>query len=169
MIFNSISTRYLLFRFRWCTPKAGEYSIPRVCYSRVSGVLFTNDFFKVSSNKLTFMDLEEKLKDPICSVNRVCNGKVCIHVKTARRSVCIAWCAFWTSSHFANKIVLGVMSVSNRSNIARNPGGHFHWRPYQMLEGGKTRKRGIQIRVTRGTRKGCQQREKLDKRVSNSL
>ena len=32
-------------------------------------------------------------------------------------------------------------------------GGHFHWRPYQMLERRKkTRKKGIQIRGGHGTR-----------------
>ena len=25
-------------------------------------------------------------------------------------------------------------------------GGHFHWRPYQMLEGKKTRQKGIKIK-----------------------
>ena len=42
-------------------------------------------------------------------------------------------------------------------------GGHFHWRPYQMLERErKTREKGIQIRGGRGmhgSRKGCQNRE----------
>ena len=49
-------------------------------------------------------------------------------------------------------------------------GGHFHWRPYQMLEEKKTRKKGIQIRGgrgTRGSRKGCQNREKWGKGYPN--
>lgn len=33
------------------------------CYNRISGAWFTNDKFQVSTNKLTFMDLELKLKD----------------------------------------------------------------------------------------------------------
>ena len=42
-------------------------------------------------------------------------------------------------------------------------GGHFHWRPYQMLEKKKRGKEGIQIRGGRGSRKGCQNREKWEK------
>ena len=46
--------------------------------------------------------------------------------------------------------------------------GHFHWRPYQMLEkkGGK----GIQLRGGRGslgTRKGCQNHETWEKGYPN--
>uniref|UniRef100_A0A3Q2PD81 Structural maintenance of chromosomes flexible hinge domain containing 1 n=1 Tax=Fundulus heteroclitus TaxID=8078 RepID=A0A3Q2PD81_FUNHE len=36
---------------------------PAECYSRFSGVLFTNDKFQVNSSKQKFMDLELKLKD----------------------------------------------------------------------------------------------------------
>ncbi|CAH3188143.1 unnamed protein product [Porites lobata] len=32
------------------------------CHSRFSGCLWTNDTFQVSTNKLTFMDLEVKIK-----------------------------------------------------------------------------------------------------------
>ncbi|XP_029001668.1 structural maintenance of chromosomes flexible hinge domain-containing protein 1-like isoform X1 [Betta splendens] len=45
----------------WCTrPKGGD--VPPECYSRFSGVLFTDDRFEVSTNKLTFTDLELKLR-----------------------------------------------------------------------------------------------------------
>ena len=39
--------------------------IPVECYNRVSGTLFANRKFEVSTNKLTFIDLEMKLKDII--------------------------------------------------------------------------------------------------------
>jgi hypothetical protein len=38
-------------------------TIPLECYSRISGCLFTNDAFQVSTNKLTFIDLPVKLKE----------------------------------------------------------------------------------------------------------
>jgi len=38
---------------------------------RVSGVLWTNDKFQVSTNKLTFIDLEVKLRDKDTTYARV--------------------------------------------------------------------------------------------------
>ncbi|XP_077208774.1 structural maintenance of chromosomes flexible hinge domain-containing protein 1 isoform X2 [Paroedura picta] len=58
--------------FEWCAfPKKS----PVECYNRISGVLFTNDKFQVSTNKLTFMDLELKLKDKHTLFTRVVNGQ----------------------------------------------------------------------------------------------
>ncbi|CAH1248010.1 SMCHD1 [Branchiostoma lanceolatum] len=49
--------------FEWCSPPKKRGVIPVECYNRISGCLFTNDKFQVSTNKLTFMDLEVRLKD----------------------------------------------------------------------------------------------------------
>ena len=46
------------------------------CYLRVSGALFTNDSFQVSTNKLTFMDLEVKLRDRNTVFSKVVMGQV---------------------------------------------------------------------------------------------
>ncbi|XP_048363519.1 structural maintenance of chromosomes flexible hinge domain-containing protein 1 isoform X2 [Sphaerodactylus townsendi] len=60
--------------FEWCAvPK--KRIVPVECYNRISGVLFTNDKFQVSTNKLTFMDLELKLKDKHTLFTRVVNGQ----------------------------------------------------------------------------------------------
>uniref|UniRef100_A0A670IB82 Structural maintenance of chromosomes flexible hinge domain containing 1 n=1 Tax=Podarcis muralis TaxID=64176 RepID=A0A670IB82_PODMU len=60
--------------FEWCAlPKRGL--APSECYNRISGVLFTNDRFQVSTNKLTFMDLELKLKDRNTIFTRIVNGQ----------------------------------------------------------------------------------------------
>ena len=40
-------------------------------FSRVSGVLWTNDKFQVSTNKLTFIDLEMKLRDKNTAYARI--------------------------------------------------------------------------------------------------
>uniref|UniRef100_A0A3Q0SBE8 Structural maintenance of chromosomes flexible hinge domain containing 1 n=1 Tax=Amphilophus citrinellus TaxID=61819 RepID=A0A3Q0SBE8_AMPCI len=49
--------------FDWCSCKGAKGGdIPPECYSRFSGVLFTDDNFQVTTNKMTFMDLELKLK-----------------------------------------------------------------------------------------------------------
>ena len=43
---------------------------------RFSGALWTNDAFQVSTNKLTFIDLEVKLKEKTTVFNRVILGQV---------------------------------------------------------------------------------------------
>lgn len=50
------------YRLDWCA-WSKEANLPEECYSRFSGVLFTDDKFEVTTNKLTFMDLELKLKE----------------------------------------------------------------------------------------------------------
>ncbi|KAK7881734.1 hypothetical protein WMY93_030143 [Mugilogobius chulae] len=50
--------------FDWCSlPHKGSKEVPAECYNRISGVLFTDDTFKVTENKLTFIDLEQLLKN----------------------------------------------------------------------------------------------------------
>jgi hypothetical protein len=46
---------------------------------RFSGALWSNDAFQVSTNKLTFIDLEVKLKDKATVFNRVILGQVRLH------------------------------------------------------------------------------------------
>ncbi|XP_019127178.2 structural maintenance of chromosomes flexible hinge domain-containing protein 1 isoform X1 [Larimichthys crocea] len=59
--------------FDWCTDKKSK--LPAECYNRISGVLFTDDKFQVSTNKLTFMDLELKLKNKDTIFTRIVNGQ----------------------------------------------------------------------------------------------
>ncbi|XP_005997938.1 structural maintenance of chromosomes flexible hinge domain-containing protein 1 isoform X1 [Latimeria chalumnae] len=61
--------------FDWCAPPKKRGVVAVECYNRISGVLFTNDKFQVSTNKLTFMDLELKLKDKNSLFTRVVNGQ----------------------------------------------------------------------------------------------
>ncbi|RVE58687.1 hypothetical protein OJAV_G00196650, partial [Oryzias javanicus] len=49
--------------FDWCSRPKKVSAPPAECFSRLSGVLFTNDKFSVSTNKLKFMELELKLKN----------------------------------------------------------------------------------------------------------
>ena len=46
-------------------------------HDRFSGCLWTNDAFQVSTNKLTFMDLEVKIKEKNTIFSRVILGQVC--------------------------------------------------------------------------------------------
>ncbi|XP_063155220.1 structural maintenance of chromosomes flexible hinge domain-containing protein 1 [Candoia aspera] len=61
--------------FAWCALPQKRGSVPFECYNRISGVLFTNDKFQVSTNKLTFIDLELKLKDRNTLFTRIINGQ----------------------------------------------------------------------------------------------
>ncbi|KAJ6662198.1 hypothetical protein lerEdw1_012665 [Lerista edwardsae] len=61
--------------FEWCAPPKKRGLAPIECYNRISGALFTNDKFQVSTNKLTFMDLELKLKDKNTLFTRMINGQ----------------------------------------------------------------------------------------------
>uniref|UniRef100_A0A6Q2XFA8 SMC hinge domain-containing protein n=1 Tax=Esox lucius TaxID=8010 RepID=A0A6Q2XFA8_ESOLU len=60
--------------FDWCALPKKAGAVPAECYSRISGVLFTNDRFQVSTNKLTFMDLELQLKSKDTLFTRILNG-----------------------------------------------------------------------------------------------
>ncbi|KAM9337171.1 structural maintenance of chromosomes flexible hinge domain-containing protein 1 [Symphorus nematophorus] len=55
--------------FKWCS--GSKSSVPAECYSRISGVLFTDDKFTVTTNKLTFTDLVLKLNDKQTIFTRV--------------------------------------------------------------------------------------------------
>uniref|UniRef100_A0AAV2L7V1 SMC hinge domain-containing protein n=1 Tax=Knipowitschia caucasica TaxID=637954 RepID=A0AAV2L7V1_KNICA len=49
--------------FDWCSQPPKGSPVPAECYNRFSGVLFTDDTFKVTENKFTFLDLEQKMKN----------------------------------------------------------------------------------------------------------
>ncbi len=66
-------------RFEWCARPKKAGAVPFECYNRISGVLFANDRFQVSTNKLTFMDLELQLRDNDTIFTRVHNGQVQKH------------------------------------------------------------------------------------------
>ncbi|XP_030843190.1 structural maintenance of chromosomes flexible hinge domain-containing protein 1-like [Strongylocentrotus purpuratus] len=61
--------------FDWCAMPKKRGNIPVECYNRVSGVLFANSKFEVSTNKLTFIDLDMKLRDKDALFKRVVGGQ----------------------------------------------------------------------------------------------
>lgn len=71
---------FFFLSFDWCAPPKKRGLAPIECYNRISGTLFTNDKFQVSTNKLTFMDLELKLKDKNTLFTRIFNGQVIIWI-----------------------------------------------------------------------------------------
>lgn len=67
----------ICYRFDWCA-WSKDSKVPEECYNRISGVLFTDDRFQVSTNKLVFVDLEQKLKSKDTIFTLVVNGQVVI-------------------------------------------------------------------------------------------
>ncbi|KAM6977635.1 LOW QUALITY PROTEIN: structural maintenance of chromosomes flexible hinge domain-containing protein 1 [Aplochiton taeniatus] len=61
--------------FDWCSRPKKATLVPSDSYNRFSGVLFTNDRFQVSTNKLTFMDLELQLRNKDTIFTRLLNGQ----------------------------------------------------------------------------------------------
>ncbi|KAM4704987.1 structural maintenance of chromosomes flexible hinge domain-containing protein 1 [Rhinophrynus dorsalis] len=61
--------------FEWCAPPKKRGLGPIECYNRISGVLFANDKFQVSTNKLTFLDLGLKLQEKNTLFTRILNGQ----------------------------------------------------------------------------------------------
>uniref|UniRef100_A0A8C5QBI3 Structural maintenance of chromosomes flexible hinge domain containing 1 n=1 Tax=Leptobrachium leishanense TaxID=445787 RepID=A0A8C5QBI3_9ANUR len=61
--------------FDWCALPKKRGLVPVECYNRISGVLFANDKFEVSTNKLTFLDLSLKLKDKNTLFTRIIKGQ----------------------------------------------------------------------------------------------
>ncbi|GFR98432.1 structural maintenance of chromosomes flexible hinge domain-containing protein 1-like [Elysia marginata] len=64
----------LIEEFEWCSLPKRQNNIPTECYNRISGVIWTSDSFQVSTNKLTFLDLELKLRDKNTNFVRILNG-----------------------------------------------------------------------------------------------
>ncbi|KAL3892332.1 hypothetical protein ACJMK2_004548 [Sinanodonta woodiana] len=65
----------LIEDFEWCSSPKKMKTLPIECYNRISGVLWTDDKFQVSTNKLTFIDLEMKLRDKQTTYSRIINGQ----------------------------------------------------------------------------------------------
>ncbi|KAK3088610.1 hypothetical protein FSP39_021256 [Pinctada imbricata] len=64
-----------IHEFDWCTEPRKSKSVPPECFNRVSGALFTNDHFQVSTNKLTFIDLEMRMKEKSTIYARITNNQ----------------------------------------------------------------------------------------------
>ena len=76
--FEWVNFHICWFRFEWCSAPKKSKDIPMECYNRVSGVLWTNDKFQVSTNKLTFLDLEVRLRDKNTAWSRVIGKNVSV-------------------------------------------------------------------------------------------
>ncbi|KAK6490749.1 structural maintenance of chromosomes flexible hinge domain-containing protein 1 [Huso huso] len=132
--------------FEWCSTSKKRGPIPEECLNRISGVLFTNDKFEVSTNKLTFMDLELRLKDKDTIFTRVINGQE-QRVKIYREF------ALWLKEcheKFDKQIKFsGFKGIMTRTDIAAKR-MQSPWAIFTSVEwDGKTYKAGQMVKTTK--------------------
>ncbi|XP_064474023.1 structural maintenance of chromosomes flexible hinge domain-containing protein 1-like isoform X2 [Ornithodoros turicata] len=133
--------------FEWCgTPKKMVRNVPLECFNRVSGVLWTGDAFQVSTNKLTFMDLENKLRDKNNTIfARVSNGQV---QRGSIEKLFVEW--LQTCHEQCDKQVRFVDFVDTVTRKDKPKYKQFPWAVYRSIEwDGKRFKEGQLIRTQR--------------------
>ncbi|KAI3355352.1 hypothetical protein L3Q82_018194, partial [Scortum barcoo] len=116
--------------FEWCT-RGKDSKVPDECYDRISGVLFTDDKFKVTTNKLTFVDLELKLKNRNTIFTRVNNGQ-------RQRIIKKEFTQWLTSCHenFDKQVkFVGYKETTTREDVQKKSKQH-PWTTFTTIEWG---------------------------------
>lgn len=116
--------------FEWCA-RGKDSKVPDECYSRISGVLFSDDKFKVTTNKLTFVDLELKLKDKKTIFTRVHNGQ-------KQRNITKEFMQWITSCHetFDKQVkFVGYKETTTRTDVQKKSKQH-PWATFNAIEWG---------------------------------
>uniref|UniRef100_A0AAQ5Z3E3 SMC hinge domain-containing protein n=1 Tax=Amphiprion ocellaris TaxID=80972 RepID=A0AAQ5Z3E3_AMPOC len=136
-----------LFRFDWCSPSKGAKELAE-CYSRLSGVLFTDDRFQVTTNKLTFTDLEMKLKNKDTIYTTVVNGQ-----KSSKRANIQNEFSLWLQNcheKFDKQVkFLGYQGTITRPEVPSKKMQH-PWAMFSSIEwDGKTYKTGQRVKSLR--------------------
>uniref|UniRef100_A0A673L4N8 Structural maintenance of chromosomes flexible hinge domain-containing protein 1-like n=1 Tax=Sinocyclocheilus rhinocerous TaxID=307959 RepID=A0A673L4N8_9TELE len=113
--------------FEWCARPKKAGAVPLECYNRISGVLFANDRFQVSTNKLTFMDLELQLRDNNTIFTRVHNGQE-LRVKIEREFT--NWLKECHERFDKQVMFQGFLGSTTRTDVAtkrlQSPWAQFH-------------------------------------------
>ncbi|TSL34555.1 Structural maintenance of chromosomes flexible hinge domain-containing protein 1 [Bagarius yarrelli] len=114
------------------------------CFNRISGVLFTNDRFQVSTNKLTFMDLELKLRDKDTIFTKVCNGQE-QRVNITREFT--NWLSMCHEMYDKQVKFLGFSCTVERKDV-QSKSKQWPWAQYKaIMWDGKTYETGEQIKT----------------------
>ncbi|KAM9827309.1 structural maintenance of chromosomes flexible hinge domain-containing protein 1 [Neosynchiropus ocellatus] len=124
----------------WCAESNKSDKVAIECFGRFSGILFANDRFQVTNNKLTFTDLEPKLKTAVFT---------CIKNGQARRDVKKEFMAWLENCHktYDKKIrFIDFLDVTPREDLT--PKGP--WSSFTAIEwDGKTYKKGQLVKSLR--------------------
>ncbi|CAL1539296.1 unnamed protein product [Lymnaea stagnalis] len=138
----------LIEEFDWCSlPKKQKNNIPAECYNRISGVLWTNDSFQVSTNKLTFLDLEMKLKDKNTNFVRIVNGH---EKRTNIEKEFQSWLKECNEEYDKQILFSGNEGQVTRTDLPRHR--QIPWTKFKMVEwDGKVYETGQMVRILRTT------------------
>ncbi|XP_076437622.1 structural maintenance of chromosomes flexible hinge domain-containing protein 1-like [Babylonia areolata] len=135
----------LIDEFDWCAIPKKNRHLPVECYNRISGVLWTNDTFQVSTNKLTFLDLEMKLRDKNTVFTRVVKGH---DKRTQIDKEFTAWLRECHEKHDKQILFSGFKGVKTRSDLPRQK--QFPWSFYTQVEwDNRTFKKGQMVKIQR--------------------
>ncbi|XP_030612265.1 structural maintenance of chromosomes flexible hinge domain-containing protein 1 [Archocentrus centrarchus] len=133
--------------FDWCSCKGAKGGdIPPECYSRFSGVLFTDDNFQVTTNKMTFMDLELKLKSKDTIFTLGLNGQ-----KLSKRGNIQKEFVQWLHNchqKFDKQIkFVGFKGITTRTDVAKKKLQH-PWATFSSIEwDGRTYRTGQLVKT----------------------
>ncbi|XP_069552437.1 structural maintenance of chromosomes flexible hinge domain-containing protein 1 [Brachyistius frenatus] len=134
-----------VFEFDWCSRPSKGSTLPLECFSRFSGVLFTDDRFTVNANKLNFIDLESKLQNKNTIFTTVVTGQ-----KTSKRGNIqkefMQWLLNCHEKHDKQVEFLGYKETITRTDLQtkkmQNP-----WATFSSIKcDGKTYKTGQRVK-----------------------
>ncbi|ESO82055.1 hypothetical protein LOTGIDRAFT_135415, partial [Lottia gigantea] len=135
----------LIQDFEWCTEPKKIRNIPVECYNRISGVLWTSDRFQVSTNKLTFLDLEMKLRDKTTSFFRVVDGH---ERRTNIQKEFSQWLKECHEEYDKQILFTGFKGHVTRADMPKQK--QFPWSVFDQVEwDGKVYKQGQLVRILR--------------------
>ncbi|XP_065844298.1 structural maintenance of chromosomes flexible hinge domain-containing protein 1-like [Oscarella lobularis] len=124
-------------------------ALPDECYRRLSGALFTGDAFHVSTNKLTFIDLHEKMKedDVLFTVTRV-DGKDCGNRARELKKTFNAWLKECHEKHDKQVQFLDLIQNDVRREKVEIKKYRYPWSSYEKIRLGTiTLKKGTLMRT----------------------
>lgn len=132
--------------FDWCSAPKKARNIPLECFNRISGVLWTDDAFQVSTNKLTFMDLENKLREKNNTIfARVINNQA---VRASIEKHFLEW--LQTCHERSDKQILFQSYVESVSRRDTQKYKQFPWAVFNAIEwDGRHYKKGQLVRTQR--------------------
>ncbi|XP_071103421.1 structural maintenance of chromosomes flexible hinge domain-containing protein 1-like isoform X1 [Haliotis cracherodii] len=135
----------LIEDFEWCCPPKKPKAIPSDCYNRVSGVLWTNDSFQVSTNKLTFLDLEMKLRDKSTSFSRIHSGH---EKRTSIEKEFVSWLKECHDKHDKQIFFSSFRGTITRTDLPKHK--QSPWAVYDQVEwDGRLYKKGSLVKIMR--------------------
>ncbi|XP_039473441.1 structural maintenance of chromosomes flexible hinge domain-containing protein 1 isoform X5 [Oreochromis aureus] len=134
--------------FDWCSRKHNSRTasgIPPECYRRLSGVLFTDDNFQVTTNKMTFMDLELKLKNNQTIFSLVQNGQKSFRGNIQKEFT--QWLRTCNENFDKQIKFVGFKEIKTRTDVPTKKMQH-PWAVFSAIEwGGKTYKTGQLVKT----------------------